>query len=132
MADLFGEETVALVKAKKRPVGESAVPKVIERYHERFLSRFGFKPKISGGRDGKHVKELVAAWGATAVLGLVDEFFSTTDPKVTRSDYSLQAFYTLAQGLMIASAVGKPDQRSAEIMDAVSRARGSQRTVRRG
>ncbi len=125
MTDLFGREDevkVRTTKKAKAKATESAVPGAIDLYHELFRGKFGFKPRIRGGKDGKHFKELIATWGRDDVLELVRVFFTTTDPRVTRCDYSVGALYALAQGLMIDMRGGRLDATTAHILDAVSRA----------
>lgn len=99
---------------------DPAIKRCIDRYHERFIARFGFKPQIHGGKDGAHVKALLATWGEAVVLGLIDEFLSTTDPRILRSDYTIGALFNLAQYLRLRST--RPDERTATNLDAAARA----------
>lgn len=128
MSNLFGEEK----PVPDRKDSDPAVKRVIDKYYTMFRARFGFRPKISGGKDGKLVKDMVSTWGEEDVLLLVDQFFSSRDARVLRCDYSIGALSSLAQGIMIDITAGRVDATSAQIEDAVSRAasamqRGSQK-----
>ena len=111
--NLFGES----VDQKGSPT-----PRILKLYHDLFVERFGFKPRISGGKDGNLVKSLVESWGEDEVTALVRYFMRTPNPRVTRSDYSIGALHAMAQGLMIDVRNQRPDEVSARIMDAVERA----------
>jgi len=97
----------------------------IQLYYDLFKQRFGFAPRIAGGKDGKLFKTMIEAWGAEQVEELTRHFFATTNPRVLKSDYSVTALYTLAQGLLIEMrGVGIRDEKSAAIVDAIGRAVG--------
>lgn len=105
----------------KEPKDKAPVQRCIDAFFNTFVSRFGFKPQIKGGKDGAHIKSLIATWGEQEVLDIISAFFRTTDPRVLRSDYSIGALYSLAQhvrlrGMKIA------DPRTAENLDAANRA----------
>lgn len=126
-ADLFGDRPEKPKKAKKEKPPKATNPdiaKCINHYATRFKERFGFKPKINGGKDGKHFKEILSTWkdegGCALVISLLDEFFATRDPRVLRSDYSVGAFYSLAQYLRLAA--NRTDDRTMANLDAASRA----------
>lgn len=101
------------------------VARCMETYHRLFRERFGFAPRISGGKDGAHFKELIQLWGEPEVLRLLEHFFVTRDPRVLRSDYSVGAFYVLAQRLRIASGDGA-DGRLLDNREALRRAMAPQ------
>lgn len=107
--------------AKTKVVDRAPVSKCIDAFHDAFVRRFGFKPKIDGGKDGANLKRLIATWDERVVLELIEEFFTTRDPRVARSDYTIGAFYNLAQHLRLRRQTIQ-DQRTAENMDAASRA----------
>lgn len=136
MDDLFGdgENGDGATRPKKRPGARSdgVVQRCIDAYFRGFVGKFNppatpteqlLKPIIHGGKDGAHFKKMVATWGEPTVLALVDEFFTTTHPRVVRSDYSVGALFQCAQHLIVAN-TGQtlPDQRTAENVDAASRA----------
>lgn len=124
--DLLGEEKLAVRPARRR--GDVQV--CLDAYHDGFVARFGFKPRIVGGKDGKHFKDLLALWGRDEVLALLREFLTTTDPRVLRSDYTIGAFSSLAQHLRLRQAGNHIDARQATNVDAAVRAT-RQRGVRR-
>lgn len=103
-----------------------AIKRCIDAYHDAFVKRFGCKPLINGGKDGTHFKHMLATWGEGEVLTLVQAFFETTDPRVRRSDYSVGAFYALAQHLRLRDE--RIDHyRTAANVDAVARATRQER-----
>lgn len=105
----------------KRPV---PVQRVIDRFHDKFLARFGFKPDPRGfGRFAKDVTTLISAWGEDEVVGLIDDFFATRDPRIVRSDYTQAAFLNLAQYLRVRHGNVR-DERTAANVDAAARATG--------
>lgn len=120
--DLFGEKPEKAKKAKK--VGDADVTACVDRFHDKFKDRFGFKPKIHGGKDGKHMKDLLGAWadegGKKVVFELIDEFLTTRDPRVLRSDYTIGAFFNLAQYLRLKDV--RSDDRTMSNRDAIHRA----------
>lgn len=101
---------------------KAPVKKCLDAFHNAFVARFGFKPRIDGGKDGKHMKDLIATWSEQDVLDLIAEFFSTRDARVVRSDYSVGALYNLAQHLKLRQHGHYIDQRTAENVDAAVRA----------
>jgi hypothetical protein len=105
---------------------DPAVKHCIDRFHDGFLAKFGFKPDPRHfGRFGKELKPLLAAWGEAEVLGAIDAFFATTDPRIVRSDYTVMAFLGLAQHLRVRRTGRQPaDERTASNVDAVARATG--------
>lgn len=105
------------------PQPPAPVKRCIDAFHVAFLARHGFKPRISGGKDGALLKQLIATWGEADVLILIGEFFATTDPRVLRSDYTIGAFVSLAQHLKLRQH-GMIDARTAENLDAAARAAG--------
>jgi hypothetical protein len=53
--------------------------KIMTVYHDRFLSRFGEKPVIDGGKDGKIIKTLLSTYGFEKLKGLLEQFMETND-----------------------------------------------------
>ena len=96
------------------------IKRCVDLFFEKFSQKFGFPPKINGGKDGAHFKEILATWDVDVVVALVDEFFSTTDPRIVRSDYTIGAFYSLAQYLRLRG--NRTDDRTLANLDAASRA----------
>jgi len=109
---------------KKKPKRAANAKRAIDAYYQAFLARFGFKPVIHGGKDNALVEKLIVAWGEDEVLSLIPKFFTTTDPRIRRSDYTIGSFVTLAQRLRIGPT---PDPRTAETLDAAAQAMGSRR-----
>jgi hypothetical protein len=57
----------------------------------------------------------------------LETFFATTDVRVNRCDYSVLAFYTLAQHLNLMDKREQTDRRTLANLDAVARATGRAR-----
>jgi len=66
--------------------------KVIDHYHNEFLSIFGKKPFIDGSRDGKVVKDLLETFSADELIGCLNLYFQSKEPYVIESCYSLNVF----------------------------------------
>lgn len=106
---------------------DPAVKRCIDAFHDACVRRFGFKPDPRQyGRLGRDLKPLLATWGEADMLSLIDEFFTTSEPRITRSDYSVAAFLAVVQLLKVRR-LQAPDARTAENIDAAVRA-----TRRRG
>jgi len=114
------EPAVPKKRRSPKPGADHGIQRCIGLYHDTFLARFGFKPQIHGAKDGAHIKSLIAAWGETDVVVLIVEFLTTTDPRIVRSDYTLGAFYNLAQYLRLRHT--RTDERTANNVDAAMRA----------
>lgn len=100
-----------------------AIKRCIDLFHDTCMARHGIKPLINGGKDGAHMKQMLATWGEPTVRALIREFFHTTDPRVLRSDYTIGALYGLAQHLLLRlNGRAAPDTRTAENLDAATRA----------
>jgi hypothetical protein len=100
---------------------DAAIRQCFSAFVKAFRARSGAKPKITPGKDARLFKELIALWGVDAVLGLIPKYFSSGDPRVANSDYTVGAFYALANRLMLAET--RPDRRTAENLDAGERAK---------
>jgi hypothetical protein len=106
---------------KPPPAG---VPRCMEVYDRLFRAKYNDKPHIRGGKDGSHLKDLISLWGEDEVVRLLEAFFSTTDQRVRNSDYTIGAFYMLAQHLRLRSKSPVKDGRSQRTVDALNRAMG--------
>lgn len=122
---LFDDPVGKAKRANGKALQTSAIARVEARYIERFEAKFGFTPKIAYGKERKLLQGLIAPWGESDVLALVDEFFATTDPKIVRSDYTLTAFAYHAQHLKLHG--HRTDDRTADNIDAATRAMGKRR-----
>jgi hypothetical protein len=121
-----------------------AVKSCIDRFYNRFVAKFNpgvdvtglpkeqlVRPIVKGGKHGKQFKELIAQWGQPAVEEVIDRFFATTDPVITRSDYSYDYFLLKAQYLRLAGVrnTRQLDDRQLHNMEAAARATGRKRIV---
>jgi hypothetical protein len=117
-------------KAQAAPADPDApktgVPRCMEVYDRLFRQKYGADnaPHIKGGKDGKHFKDLIRLWGEDEVVRLLGVFFSTTDARVRSCDYTIGAFYMLAQHLRLRSTRTVIDNRSQRTVDALQRAMG--------
>jgi hypothetical protein len=127
------EESKPKPKKKERRAKTAAndgVRKCFDRFHALFVKKWNrpdtpedkqMRPMFRGGKDGKHFKDMIAAWGEETTLSLIDEFFVTTNPRVVKSDYSVGALVICAQQLLIARQ-HSVDSRTAANVDAAHRA----------
>ena len=140
-SSLFGDELPPAEKrARKKAESDGSVARLFEVYRGEFRRKWSTNretgeliepevtPLIQYGRDGKHLKDLAAAWGEEAVAQLIRDFFASTDPQVTRGDYKIAgssgSLFTMAQKIRLhKTGNGAPrDQRTAENVDAAHRA----------
>lgn len=121
-------DDVALVETPKqkkiRKADPSPTARLIDHYYTLFLARHGCKPIINGAKDTGLLKKLVAAWGEDEVRDLIEIFLDPRqrDPRVVRSDYSIGAFYTVAQHLRLRGGRAVPDERTLHNLTAIERA----------
>ena len=67
---------------------------VIDHYHNKFLSIFGEKPLIDGGKDGNIIKKLLQNCSSDRLIELLDKFFELDDPFIRESGYTIGVFKT--------------------------------------
>jgi hypothetical protein len=77
--------------------------RVMDHYHNLFVDRFGVKPFINGGKDGALLKKVVLTYGEEKVRGLLSAFFASEDRFIKESGYSVGAFVSQVNKLVIAS-----------------------------
>lgn len=76
---------------------------VMDYYYELFVDRFGVKPFINGGKDGALLKKVVSTYGDEKTRGLLADFFASEDRFIRESGYSIGAFVSQVNKLVIAS-----------------------------
>jgi hypothetical protein len=69
--------------------GEPVVHRLLTCYHDGYLARFGEKPNIQGGKDGKLLKTLVKTHGVAAVEARINQLLDTPDDFVTSTGRTL-------------------------------------------
>lgn len=122
---LFDDEQEQPKKRKTKAERTSEVQRCIDRFFERYEQKWAMKPLLHGGKHGTQFKTMVTSWGVDEVLALLDEFFTTRDARIMRSDYSLDAFFYNAQHLRLQRVRGqRPDDRQARNIEAAERATG--------
>ena len=77
-------------------------------------------PEIKGGKHGAIFRKMLATWNDETVLALIEEFFTTTDPRIVRGDYTVEWLYTNAQYMLTSR--GRLDPLTAANVDAGRRA----------
>ena len=93
----------SLPRSENAPKTQDKNPDVkafIDYYHDRFLSLFGEKPIIDGGKDGAIVKRLLGTYGFERLKGLLDAFFESQDPFIQKSGYTIGVFKTQINKLL--------------------------------
>lgn len=63
----------------------SAVPALMKHYHDGYLKRFGEKPNIEGGKDGRILKTLDKRHGTAAVMARIDRLLDSSDDWIMKS-----------------------------------------------
>lgn len=91
------------------PKPKADVTRWMDHYRAQHQQKWGSEPVIYWGKNGKQAKGLIEAIGLEAALQVVDDFFRSTDPRITRTDYSVGAVVTNAQYLRVSGK--QPDHR---------------------
>lgn len=81
-------------------------------YHDAFFAKFGEKPLIRGGKDGKLLKEIVGLYGIEKTKNLLREFFDSEDEFIQQTGYTIGVFYGQVNKLLIVLSGKKPVQKS--------------------
>jgi hypothetical protein len=112
--------------AKAKTESDPTVKRLVDAFHQKHVARHGCPPlRPDYGRFAKEVKAILASATEAELLMLMDDFFSTLDPRVVRSDYKPMDFVYLAQHLRLKRNGRKTfDQRVVRDLDAASRATG--------
>ena len=76
---------------------------------------------LAYSREKKHLKDMLAAWGEDDVAQTIRVFFRSTDPEVTRRNYTVADLFFLAQRLRV-HGNGRVDKRTRDNIDAAARA----------
>ena len=100
-----GVTTASPLAKKKTP---SPVKVAIDYYHDKFKSRFGEKPIISGKKDGNLIKQVVSKYGIKKTKELLDKFFEVDDKFIQQSGYTIGVFYTQVNKLLTLQAGKTP------------------------
>ena len=86
------KETETTQRLQTETTQGAPVKTVITAYYEAFKAKFQVRPVIEGGKDGAIVKRLVADYGEAKVLIFLRQFFTSEDPWIKGSGYTLGAF----------------------------------------
>lgn len=125
--NLFGESAPPRKRRKADPVPLDTGPvrQCFDRFHECHEARWKIPPNFrkSPALYGRRFKELVEQYGVERVLELIGMFFSVKgDWKVDRCDFSVSAFYALAEHLNLMDRRANPDSKAAHNVTAAARA----------
>jgi hypothetical protein len=89
------------------------VKQAIDEFHSLFLAKFGAKPDIVGGRDGKLISDLIKRHSSDQVLLLLKQFFEFPPKWVKETDnFTIPAFHASYTQLIAASRNGKSEMRA--------------------
>lgn len=78
-----------------------------ERYHLRFMQRYGGKPTYAGGKDGARMSRLLKAHGLDDVLRRIDGFFDSRDPWIQNSGHTLDVFFAAGTQTKLVAEIGR-------------------------
>lgn len=114
------------VKRKNNTEPDPAVKRCVDAFHQKHIARHGCAPlRPDYGRFAREVKSMLASATEHELVELMDDFFSTRDPRVVRSDYKPMDFVYLAQHLRLKRNGRKTmDLRVVRDLDAAARATG--------
>lgn len=126
--DLLGEAGAPKARAVKPPPDNTTI-RAEDAFKAAFAVRFKDTPVLYGniGRNRAILKRLVAQVGIELVVDvLIPEFFASTDPQVTRLQYTVPDLERVAQRLLInRNQKAKPlHQRTAENVAEAKKATG--------
>jgi len=105
----FVSTGIPLVKEEPDPLNQirkdlSAAPTnrpaLLDLYHDGFVTRFGQKPLITPGKDGRLLKVVEDSHGYGVARQLLEWFFRIRDPFINNSSYSVGVFYAVFNRLV--------------------------------
>ena len=92
---------------KESTTGANTVRPVLTYYSELFKAKVGQEPDINSGKDGKILKELIATRGEEAVRDLLSRFFSSPDPFIRQSGYTIGVFKACLNKILATGSTGQ-------------------------
>jgi hypothetical protein len=131
MTDLFGETEPPRKARKKKapPQSDGSVARALDLFKAEHARRWhGVEAMVTYGRDGRIMKELVAALGETQLAALIRAFFATKDARVQACSYTVPdlRYHAPRLRLRLAGNGSAVDARTAANQDAVRRAQGKE------
>ena len=113
-------------KPKPKTDADPAVKRLTDAFHERHVTRHGVPPlRPEWARFAKEVKAMLVGASEAELLGLMDDFFASRDPRVLRTDYLPMDFVRVAQYLRLKrNGHRQRDDRTTRDLDAAARATG--------
>jgi hypothetical protein len=91
-----------LIGADQEPSAPPPVHQFFAKFAEEFEVLAGQKPEFDRGKDAKTAKDLIDRHGVETVLACVDEMFRSKDPWIRQSGYTVGAFKSCFNKLMLA------------------------------
>ncbi|MGC8487333.1 MAG: hypothetical protein ACP5QO_03795 [Clostridia bacterium] len=97
----------ARARARAKPAPDPAVKRLLLRHQALYQAKTGAAFPVAWGRDGKLVKQLLAAYDEATVERLQDAFFAQPlDSVAGRKGYTIPGFFTEAPALAARAARG--------------------------
>lgn len=81
-------------------------------YYELFQAKFGIKPQIEGGKDGAIASGIIKKYGLERSSALLRAFFSSLDPFIQKSGYTIGVFRSQVNKLLVDLSGGAHPQMS--------------------
>lgn len=129
---LFEDDASPKRASKKKRDPNPVVAECFTLFAELHQAKHGIPARFVYGKDGKHFGDLLATYGRDEVIALMQKMFSTGDPRIVASDYTVGAFFSLAPHLALLDRRNGPkDRRAAENFDAASRATQRKTDIRK-
>jgi hypothetical protein len=126
MAALFPDAEPRPRKPRVKPDVDPAVKRLVDAFHAKHVERHGVAPlRPDYGRFAKEVKAMLDSATEAELVGLIDDFFVSRDPRVLRTDYLPMDFVRIAQYLRLQrNGRRRHDERTLRDLDAATRATG--------
>lgn len=116
--------------AATKATSDGSTIRVEEAFKAAYEKRWGFTLMMNPPRDRRTLKRLIGAWGEDAIMALIDFFFTTTDPQITRvRDYNVPNFEHWApymRRMMNGHGPRAVHERTAETLREIRKATGRQ------
>ncbi len=104
-------------KVKEKKPMNPDIKRLIDSYNNKFLAQFGVKPVINGGQAGMLFGKLLALYDYEKILGLLVKFFDSGDKFIKDSGYTIGAFYSQVNKLIIGEQGQKQEGRRILTLD---------------
>jgi hypothetical protein len=110
---------------QEKLASSSATVRLEGLFQIEFEKRWGFAYVLNEARDRTLLKKLIDAWGEPATAAIIPEFFTTTDPQITRCRfYNVPDFSYWAPKLRMAQRGGDLHERTQANVHEITKAMG--------